>query len=129
MSGLILTFANHVCNICKTWCIQMQDLRQVREYLMNEAAIPVANVLVISCLDYCNSLFISQSSLNMRKMQYIKKTLGSIVTNILTGISYIQITSRAIYYKHHWEVIVTELLHFCCTLNQVEMLEKSLTKN
>ena len=75
------SFADHVCNICKTCFIQIRDLRQVRKHLTDEAAILAANALVTSRLDYCNSLFRSLSSLNMRKLQCIQNTLARIVTN------------------------------------------------
>ena len=75
------SFADHVCNICKTCFIHTRDLRQVRQYLADEAAILAANALVSSLLDYCNSLFRSLSSLNMRKLQCIQITLTRIVIN------------------------------------------------
>ena len=48
---------DHVLNICKACFIPMRDLRLVKQYLTDEAAILAANALVSSCLDYCNSLF------------------------------------------------------------------------
>ena len=59
----------------------MRDLRRVRQYLTDDAAVLAANALVSSCLDYCNSLFRGLSSFHMRKLQCIQNTLGRIVTN------------------------------------------------
>ena len=42
------SFADHLCNICKTCFIQLCDLRWVRHYLTDEAAILAANALVSS---------------------------------------------------------------------------------
>ena len=75
------SFADHIRNICKTCFIQICDLRRVRKHLTDEAAILAANALVTSHLDYCNSVFRSSSSLNMRKLQCIQNTLARIVTN------------------------------------------------
>ena len=75
------SFADHVRNIRKTRFIQIHDLRQVRKYLTDEAAILAVNALVTSRLDYCISLFRSLSSLNMQKLQCIQNTLARIVTN------------------------------------------------
>ena len=72
---------DHVHKICKTCFIQIRDLRRVRKYLTDEAAILAANALASSRLDFCNSLFRSLSSLNMRKLQCIQNTLARIVTN------------------------------------------------
>ena len=67
------SFADHVCNICKTF-IQMRGLRRVRQFLTDEAAILAANALVCSRPDYCNSLFRSLSRLNMCKLWCIQNT-------------------------------------------------------
>ena len=100
------SFANHVRNICKTCFIQIRDLRRVRKHLTDEAAILAANALVSSCLDYCNSLFRSLSSLNMRKLQCIQNTLARIVTNcnkytraspILKRLHWLPVESRCIF--------------------------------
>ena len=61
-------FADHVRNICKTCFNQMCDLRLVRQYLMDEAAVLAAYALVSSRLNYCNSLLRSLSSFNMCKL-------------------------------------------------------------
>ena len=74
------SFADHVCNICKACFFKMCDLRRVRPYLTDEAAILAANALVSSRLDYCNCLFRSLSSLNLHKLQCIN-TFARIVTN------------------------------------------------
>ena len=70
-----LSFGDHVRNICKTCFIQLCDLRWVRQYLTDDAAVLAANVLVSSRLDHSNSLFKSLSSFNMRKLQLFKTHL------------------------------------------------------
>ena len=77
----IFSYAGYVHNICRTCFIQMYNLGLVKQYLTDEAAILMANALVSSHLDYCNSLFRSLSSLNMRKLQCIQNTLTKIGTN------------------------------------------------
>ena len=75
----------------------MRDLRRVRQYLTDEAAILVANALVSSRPDYCNSLFRSLSSFNMRNLQCIQTHL--------VGLSQIAIdTHRLLLFskKLHW---------------------------
>ena len=100
------SFANHDCNICKACLIQMRDLRWVRQYLMDHAAVLAANALVSSRLDYCNSLFRSLSSFHMCKLQCIQNTLGRIVTNcnryswassILKKLHWLQVEFRCIF--------------------------------
>ena len=77
--------------------VQMHNLKQIRQYRTDEAAVLAANAVVNSHLDYCNSLFRSLSRFNMPKLQCIQNTLGRIVTNY-------NISSPAshILRKHHW---------------------------
>ena len=77
------SFGDHVHNIYKTCFIQIRDLRQVRQYLTDDAAVLAANTLVSSRLDYCNSLLRSLSSFYMCKLQCIQNTLRRIVTNCI----------------------------------------------
>ena len=72
------SFADHVRNIFKACFIQMRDLRQ---YLMDDAAVLAANALVSSRLDYRNPLFRCLFSFHMCKLQCIQNTLRRIVTN------------------------------------------------
>ena len=92
------SFADHVRNICKTCFIQMRDLRRVRQYLTDDAAVLAANAPVSSRLDYCNSLFRGLSSFHKRKLQCIQNTLGRIVTNC----NYRYSRAMPILKKLHW---------------------------
>ena len=75
------SFSAQVRNICKGCFLQLRDFRRIRRFLTEECAILVANALVSSRLDYCNSLFRSLSTFNMKKLQCIQNTLARIVTN------------------------------------------------
>ena len=46
----------HVANLCRISYYHLQELRRVRRYLNHDIAVRVANALVSSRLDYCNSL-------------------------------------------------------------------------
>ena len=58
--GVVLDAENsiqrHVANLCRISCYHLWELRRVRRYLNHETAVKVANALVSSRLDYCNSL-------------------------------------------------------------------------
>ena len=58
--GVILDAENsvqrHMANLCRISYYNLQELQRVRRYLNHETAVKVANALVSSCLDYCNSL-------------------------------------------------------------------------
>ena len=50
------SFKKHVSNICRSASYHIRDLRRIRIHLNNSTAIYLANALVSSRLDYCNSL-------------------------------------------------------------------------
>ena len=58
--GVILDAENsmqrHMANLCRISYYQLHEVRRVRRYLNHETAVKVANALVSSRLDYCNSL-------------------------------------------------------------------------
>ena len=55
------TFSEHVSSIRKSCFVHLRDLRRIRRFLPKPVAIVLANALVSSRLDYCNSLFRSLS--------------------------------------------------------------------
>ena len=67
--------------VCKSCFVQLRDFRHVRQFLTHDASVLVANALVISRLDYCNSLFRSLSKFNLHKLQCIQNSAARIVSN------------------------------------------------
>ena len=61
--------------------MQVCDFRLVRRFFTHDASVLVANALVRSQLDYCNSLFRSPSKLNLRKLQCIQSSAARIISN------------------------------------------------
>ena len=55
------SLSKHVQNVCKSCFAQLRDFRHVRRFLNHDTSVLVANALVSSRLDYCSSLFRSQS--------------------------------------------------------------------
>ena len=47
---------NHVARVCQACYYHLRDLRRICKFLSNETAILLANAMVSSHLDYCNSL-------------------------------------------------------------------------
>ena len=61
-----LSLTKHISSICKSAYYQIRQLRQIRSSLDVSSVIILANSLVISKLDYCNSLLnrLPKSSIN-----------------------------------------------------------------
>ena len=59
------SFDNHVAKICRACYYYLRDLQRIRKFLSDETAILLANAMVSSCLDYCNSLLYGVSKSNI----------------------------------------------------------------
>ena len=66
-------FTNHIKFIIKSCFISLRDLHCIRRFLSVDTSVVIANALVSSHSDYCNSLFRSLSSLNATRLQYGQK--------------------------------------------------------
>ena len=73
-------FTNHVNAVIKSCFISLRDLHRIRRFLSVDTSVVIANALVSSRLDYCNSLFRSLSSRNATRVQYVQNALARFVT-------------------------------------------------
>ena len=73
-------FTNHVNSVIKSCFISLRDLHHIRRFLSVDTSAAIANALVSSLLDYCNSLFPSLSSRNTTRLQYVQNSLARFVT-------------------------------------------------
>ena len=70
-----------VNSLSKSCHFHIRDIRRIRHLLPLSAATALANSLVSSKLDYCNSLYNGISQANLNKIQRIQNTLARVVTN------------------------------------------------
>ena len=75
------SLSKHVQNFCKSCFVKQCDVRHVRRFLTHDVSVLVANALISSWLDYCNSLFRSLSKFNICKLQCIQNSAARIVLN------------------------------------------------
>ena len=73
------SFDNHVAKVCRARYYHLRDLRRIRKFLCNETAILLANAMVSSRLDYCNSLLYGVSKSNIAKLQRVQNALCRII--------------------------------------------------
>ena len=76
-----VSLSKHVQNVWKSCFVKLRDFRHIRRFLTHDVSVLVANVLVSSQLDYCNSLFRSLSKFNLHKLQCIQNSAVRIVSN------------------------------------------------
>ena len=73
------SFDNHVAKICRACYYHLRDLQRIRKFLSDETAILLANAMVSSHLDYCNSLLYGVSKSNIAKLQRVQNALCRII--------------------------------------------------
>ena len=69
------TFSNHVSQVIKSTRVQARDLYRICPLLDLNASVLLANVLVSSRLDYCNSLFLLLTDFELRRLQLVQNSL------------------------------------------------------
>ena len=76
-----MSFTDQINSLSKSCHFHIRDIRRIRHLLPLSAATALANSLVSSKLDYCNSLYNGISQANLNKIQRIQNTLARVVTN------------------------------------------------
>ena len=72
-------FKHQIVSVCKSCFIGLWDLRRIRRHLTKAAAITIANALVSSKLNNCNSLYCSAAK-EAKKLQLVQNALACVVT-------------------------------------------------
>ena len=83
------TFSSHITKVCCACYYHLKDLRRIRKLLSVDIAALLANSLISSRLDYCNSLLYGVSKYNVTKLQ---NALCRIVTLFLQKLHWLPIT-------------------------------------
>ena len=65
------SFDNQVAKVCRTCYYHLRDLRRILKFFSDETAILLANAMVSSRLDCCNSLLYGVSKSNIAKLQRV----------------------------------------------------------
>ena len=96
----------HISTVCKNCYYHIRDLRRVRKHLDITVADGLANALVSSRLDYCNSLFFAASGGLINRLQRVQNCLARVVTSsskyasssdLLSALHWLPIRSRIAY--------------------------------
>jgi len=76
-----LDFKRHISSICQSSFFQIKQLRQIRSSLDRNSAIILANSLVHSKIDYCNSLLFDLPHASIMRLQRVQNSLARVVCN------------------------------------------------
>ena len=76
-----MSFSEQINSVSKSCHFHIRDIRRIRHLLPLSAATALANSLVSSKLDFCNSLYSGISQSNLNKLQRIQNSLARVITN------------------------------------------------
>jgi hypothetical protein len=93
-----LSFTKHISNVSRTSFYHIRQLRQARSSLDTNSAIVLANALVSSKLDYCNSLYFNLPKSSLKLLQRVQNSLARAVVPSTRYTDHITPTLR----KLHW---------------------------
>ena len=129
-----MSFSEQINSVSKSCYFHIRDIRRIRHLLPLSAATVLANSLVSSKLDYCNSLYSGISQSNLNQLQRIQNSLARVITNTskyqhitptlknYTGFQSNKesITNSVFSHTKHSQInnlhIFTIVFHFCHTL-------------
>src|SRR3989442_1716297 len=74
-----LSFDQHIFNVCRSSFFHIRQLRQIRPSLDLNSSIQLANALVSSKLDYCNSLFYGLPDTSIKRLQRVQNSLARVI--------------------------------------------------
>ena len=74
-----LSFNQHISNVCRSSFYHIRQLRQIRSSIDLNSSILLANALVSSKLDYCNSLFHELPNSSLNRLQRVQNSLARVV--------------------------------------------------
>jgi hypothetical protein len=72
-----LDFKKHISSICRSSFFQIRQLRQIRSSLDRNSATILANSLVHSKIDYCNSLLYRLPNTSIIRLQRVQNSLAA----------------------------------------------------
>ena len=106
-----MSFFEQINSVSKSCHFHIRDIRRIRHILPLSAATALANSLVSSKLDYCNSLYSGISQSNLNKLQRIQNSLARVITNT-SKYQHITPTLK----KLHWLPIKQRIEYKLCLL-------------
>ena len=114
-----LNFKKHISAVCRSSFFHIRQLRQLRSSLDRNSAIILANSLVHSKLDYCNSLLYGLPYSSTYRLQIVQNSLARVVCNatkfrshtksLLKSLHWLPITQRI---KFKIAVLTFKTLYF-----------------
>ena len=78
----LLSFRSHIDSIVKTCDFHIRNLCMIKDFVTRKNFITLVHSLIVSKVDYCNSLFIGLPNLILKKVQSILNRAARLIFNL-----------------------------------------------
>ena len=95
-----LNLKQHITSKCQTAMLNIQQIKNIRHLLTQEAIEILVLGMVMSHLDYCNSVLVGLPDVDISKMHCIQNIVARMV--VLNDVNMRDSNSRSILAKLHW---------------------------
>ena len=75
-----MSFGKHITHVCKSSFYHIRNLKRIRKHLSLSTAKSIANALVCSRIDYCNSVLSGITDTDMGRLQRVQNCLARVIT-------------------------------------------------
>ena len=81
-----LSFRSHIDSIVKTCSFHIRNLYMIKDFVNKKNLVTLVHSLIISKVDYCNSLFIGLPSVILKKVQSVLNRATRLIFNLPPGV-------------------------------------------
>ena len=82
-----LNFKNHVNSLVRSCNFHIRNLYAVRRFMQKENIMSLVHSLILSKVDYCNSLFIGLPNVTLKKIQSVMNRAAHLITQLPPRVS------------------------------------------
>ena len=99
-----MSMSHQVSNICKSIRFQLRNLGVIRKYLTHSATEKLVRALILTCLDFCNSLLYQLPCNQLDRLQRLQNSTARIVTRAPP-----QAHITLIFHSLHWPPVAERI--------------------
>ena len=78
----MLNFKNHINSVVKTYNYHIRNLYSIRKFLDQDCLITLVHSLIVSRVDYCNSLYLGLPNYLLKKLQSIMNKSARLIFSV-----------------------------------------------
>ena len=126
-----MSFKKQISKVCQISFMYIRQLRRIRPFLDRNSAIMLANALVSSRIDYCNSLYYDLPKASIERLQRVQNSLARVVVCSVRRTDHITPTLKTL----HWlpvekriEFKIASLTYKILSSNKPSYLDSLITQ-